>query len=95
MTRPRITLRGDDTYTEDDLWAFLRMHAEVNRGNEPVAPSPPSGGSPCMQHGWHAQPTKPPGASPESGKPREVRAKVWTTHHTHKATDPRKAWPES
>lgn len=84
MPRPRITLRGDSEYTEDDLWSFLRMHAEVNRANEPAAP-PPMGGSPCMQHGWNTQPVNPPGASDQSGKPRPVSAKTWTTHHTHKA----------
>jgi hypothetical protein len=94
MTRPRITIRGEHEYTEDDLWTFLRMHAEANRDNEPIAP-PPTGGSPCMKHGWRSQPTHPPGASTESGKPKEVRAKLWTTHLTHKATDPAKAWPDS
>lgn len=87
-------MRGDNPYEEEDLWTFLRMHAEANADKQPTAPIPPTGGSPCMKHGWNTQSTHPPGASTESGPPKPVRAKLWTTHHTHKATDPAKAWPD-
>lgn len=94
MTRPRITVRGDGPVNEAELWDYLRAHAEVNRDNIPKAPPPTGGTSHFMQHGWRAQPVNPPGASPESRQPRPVRAKLWTTHHTHRATDPAKAWPD-
>lgn len=94
MNRPRITMRGDhEHYDEATLWAFLRMHAQANAANQPATP-PPTGGN-VMAHGWahRTRPQKEVGASLESGKPAEVRAKMWTTHHTHKATDPAKTWP--